>query len=832
VEMTGKVATTAVTPIMLINACSALGTVTYLGASNFNFNFDHMLLTTAASQPDTTFTVDTDTGWLAGDVICISGTNKTSPEAGLFLLNANAGGSSFTSALSTAQIQLAFTSLNFTYSGTAPIQADIGLLTRNVKIRSTSVTFMSFVYCAALATVTASWAEFSRLGASTGRRGIEFDIGAVANPKTFSYCSLYSFDVNGFYLTAAAAVSVNANISNCVTWFIGNAFNILGPIANNDWTFDNNLIMRSFALPVSLIDIGGTFTNNIICNSTSGVAMSLVEANGVLGTFNNNLIHTCSSVGLQLSADGMIGTLNNLTVWRCSGAGVSVANNIFDFLFTNLTLFGNTATNFSVSAGNALVTNAVLAGDVSFPTTNGFLFPTGTTAGVVLNNVDMSGTATGMVPHSAGDLVFTSLADAHIQTNNCKFGVSPPFIRTNLATPSVIGFEKFNQTAGDHRCEMKWGQNKNDVTLYRALAPSMRMTPNSLTNKLESAPKTYGVRIPVNNGEVVSPAVWIKKSGTIDSANYNGSQPRLIQRANAALGQNTDLVLATATDTPTSVMGIAVWDSLSSPLITLSNGSLTSTNTGTTQLEQGCKPHISAAQNSGRYYIEVSSGVLPFIGIAHSLGIGQSTATITQVSNNAINGAIVRFGDGFVYVNNVLMMGFGAVSIPYTYAMAVDLDTKKVWFRVYQSGAWSNWNSSSLNAPGGAGGYDFSMFAGPYLPFLGQGGANGAVGNVYNTNFGASAFIGPVPAGYGSWPGPTFTSAWTQLTGTSSVATDDGVWEFVIDCDGNLGWLNIDDWTFVGAATTANGMKNWYQGMPVIGGGGGAGGGYFSGGFV
>jgi len=36
---------------------------------------------------------------------------------------------------------------------------------------------------------------------------------------------------------------------------------------------------------------------------------------------------------------------------------------------------------------------------------------------------------------------------------------------------------------------------------------------------------------------------------------------------------------------------------------------------------------------------------------------------------------------------------------------------------------------------------------------------------------------------------------WTQLTATSSVPTDDGVWEFVVDCDGTAGWVNVDDWT-------------------------------------
>lgn len=37
--------------------------------------------------------------------------------------------------------------------------------------------------------------------------------------------------------------------------------------------------------------------------------------------------------------------------------------------------------------------------------------------------------------------------------------------------------------------------------------------------------------------------------------------------------------------------------------------------------------------------------------------------------------------------------------------------------------------------------------------------------------------------------------AFQQLTGTTIAATDAGVMEFYVDCDGTTGWLNVDDWT-------------------------------------
>ena len=44
----------------------------------------------------------------------------------------------------------------------------------------------------------------------------------------------------------------------------------------------------------------------------------------------------------------------------------------------------------------------------------------------------------------------------------------------------------------------------------------------------------------------------------------------------------------------------------------------------------------------------------------------------------------------------------------------------------------------------------------------------------------------------------TMTAAagtWEQLTGTTAAVDADGALEFVVDCDGTTGWINIDDWT-------------------------------------
>jgi len=57
--------------------------------------------------------------------------------------------------------------------------------------------------------------------------------------------------------------------------------------------------------------------------------------------------------------------------------------------------------------------------------------------------------------------------------------------------------------------------------------------------------------------------------------------------------------------------------------------------------------------------------------------------------------------------------------------------------------------------------------------------------------------------------------AWETLSGTTAAPTDDGVMEFVVDCDGTTGWINVDDFAAVGGQPT-NGMKYWLNGSPCV----------------
>jgi hypothetical protein len=556
VKITGKISSGSPSiPRLLINACSAAGVTSYPGSNTQSFVWDHLAIVNTSSISDTTFNVDTDTGWLSGDAICVASTTRTASECEIYPINANAGASSLTSALYPFSISVS------THSGTSPTQAEVGLLTRNVKIRSTSSTLMTYVYITATAMFTASWAEFYYIGANTTKkRGIEIDDASsgTAGARSITYCSIHDCDVLGVYLNSGN--SLNLTFSNNVLWNSksGSFLTLSGSIVLGDYIFDNNLVMLApSGHCFALADASGVVTNNTAVGAGSINGGFNISSGSIIGTFSGNTAHSCTAYGCIISASGLAGTVDALTAYRNNSYGVFLlADPAYDLVFNDLVLFGNrgsSSANFTLGGGDAvnITGNSVIAGDATFSTSYGvYNSSTWTLLQLNLSNVDMSGVGTGLAPHDTSDFLLAnnSLMPIEGQLLNCKFG-APSLLAGNKAhwsKNSYLNIQRYNQTNGDHRTEMTYGQLKTDSVIYSTAAPSMRMTPNNASNKLASAPKRKGVLVPVASGAAASVSVKVRKSVSGDGAAYNGNQPRLIQRANPALGQNNDVVLATA----------------------------------------------------------------------------------------------------------------------------------------------------------------------------------------------------------------------------------------------------------------------------------------------
>lgn len=394
----------------------------------------------------------------------------------------------------------------------------------------------------------------------------------------------------------------------------------------------------------------------------------------------------------------------------------------------------------------------------------------------------MSGTGGVFAPHTVNDFNLNSgTATSNIRgiANNCKFGAPNVFTAKSAWSGTAnIGFEKYNQTAGDHRTEMTYGQLRTDATVYNTAAPSMKMTPNSATSKLESAPLGRGIQAAVNSGNTITATVYLRKDAT-----YFGNQPRLIVRANPAVGINADTVLATDTTTKTAT-GYTTWNpSDISAFVTLSNANLTFN--GSNSGSGGCRAAIPVTTGNKAYWEytlnTISSGVV---------GIATPTAFLTVFSNSTA-AAIVQ-SVGSIFINNT-SSGSSLGSLPNgsIVGVAVDLSANLIWFRKAPSGNWNG--SGTANPATGTGGISLSPLTGSLFPIVSMSAGTEQV----TANFGASAFNGTVPSGFTSGVTlPVYPGTWVQLSGTTIAATDDGAMEFIVDCDGTAGFINLDDWSF------------------------------------
>lgn len=546
----GKISSGASTANVGIYACNASGGVTYTGDATQNFITTWGQLYTASSQP-TDLTVDTDTGWKSGDVVAIASTTRTAAECEVVKLGADAGASTMTLGLHPS----------YAHSGTSPTQAEVILLTRNVKIRGVNPTFMSFVTLYDGCTVDVDWTEFYALGSNTtNKRGIEIAVLNAANPYNISIknSSLHDTENNGFYINTIVNTLTALEFSSNTLWNLSTSTGPscqIGALTSTAWVFDGNIAIRNGNNNYwTLSDIGGTFTNNTVVGAASS-GISLAEAQGVGGTFTGLVSHSCATIGLLVSSACSF-NVTTYTGWRNGGVGLQFSAVATDCVLDTLTLFGNTTDNIAVAASlsNVQFKSVVSNGDSTFSTTNAIR---NTVASVIVDatfdNCDFS-TASGIKTAHTNDInVGNTQTRYAIVARNCKFGAA-----TTVATPSLMSATGFissashNQTAGSHKTWFAGGRVEIDAAVFNTAAPSVLMTPTSASTKLPSGLPGQGMQVAVASGAAVTTSVAVRKS-----ASYNGNQPRLIQRANPALGQNSDVVLATYS------AGTGSWNNLS-----------------------------------------------------------------------------------------------------------------------------------------------------------------------------------------------------------------------------------------------------------------------------
>lgn len=516
------------------------------------------LLNTDEAANQTTLGVDTDTGWLDNDEIAIASTTRTRTECEKGTLNGNAGASSLT----VDGFAGAGGGLAFAHSGSAPLPAEVILLTRNVKIRGTSATLQAYMTFATNSTTDMDWVECYFMGSGTGnKRGLDVQLLSTGTGAfNADNCSLHDFVVTssvGFNGSTGAI-----SLTNNVTYNIHSEHIVLGTAGSTQVCTGNTCILSvgttAAMINISSINSFQTITDNTVAGSANTAATTAAffisgTRTSVTGTFSGNYAHSNALYGFNFRAlTG--GTIGAITSRRNAGTGVVVSHGSGDLTFSSMTSVGNGTASFTSNgnpgttepglAGIIRFTSPVFDGEASFTTPSGIVVTgTGTTGGTIFIESGSLGAVEG---HSTAD-VTAAIAGEWLQltAHNTLFSSSTEVSgQENLTAGSFISSQKHDQTDGNHKTWRPYGTLTIDTTADMFdVTPSERMTPNNASNKLESSSFFAAVA----DGETATVSVKVRESVVGDGTDYNGNRPRLIVKKNVAAGIAADAVLDTAT---------------------------------------------------------------------------------------------------------------------------------------------------------------------------------------------------------------------------------------------------------------------------------------------
>jgi hypothetical protein len=174
--------------------------------------------------------------------------------------------------------------------------------------------------------------------------------------------------------------------------------------------------------------------------------------------------------------------------------------------------------------------------------------------------------------------------------------------------------------------------------------------------------------------------------------------------------------------------------------------------------------------NSGKLYFEYTCTTWTS---NCGVGVANSRAVLSTVAGNPLNASFVQGGNGNVWVNGAQVSGasLGARANGDVIGVAIDLNTPLIWYRVAPSGNWNN--AAGANPATGVGGIPIISITSALIPLFGLFAVNSNVAQSITANFGDSAFVGAVPAGFTGG----FTSGFV-LPANEAIATQVTLEEF------------------------------------------------------
>jgi hypothetical protein len=558
-------------------------------------NVSWTLLTADQSAGATSATIADDCGWLTGDEVAIASTTRTRSDTEVVTLSGDAGASS-----------LAHGATSAAHLGTTASkhQAEVLLLTRSIIIRSVGTTNLGYVTMAAAANLDADWVSLKNLGGTTAGSapwGIRLE--TTTGVVTLNHCIVRDNEGSGYHQSGTVS-SGTFSLDYCCTYnCTGSAtltVDAMKLTSNNmdlsanggTYTITNCVLLGDTGSGTSSqggLDMSGTFllgsttttaptiSNIRIAACGDGLALgALNDARGwTLGPF---VIHSCNGTGILFN-----GNVSNLRfagetyIWRNAGAGIadSGSGTLLDIRFGGpLVLVGNASANIWPGGtnlwGHVRFSDLRLYGDTAFSTTYGIL-----NSAVCLGwRIDKltTGSSGLLTTHTTNDFFGQGTGnwcfECVVSYAAAALSISSALTGSTVRYPSRILVER-NGGAGVHLARGSLGSIDIETGTVD-VTPGMKLTPSNAGalmtgHEYQRLDTAYGLRgrgymVGVESGGAVTVSVQVRKDGS-----YTGSAPRLIVKANPAIGIDADAVLDTLS------VGANTWETLTGTTATVTD---------------------------------------------------------------------------------------------------------------------------------------------------------------------------------------------------------------------------------------------------------------------
>lgn len=518
--------------------CTFAG-LNFKGPDHWGTGHHYARLTADAAVAATAMTLDRTTGWKSGEIVVVAPTTRVITAGEERILNADAIG---TGIVVTAGLANA-------HQGNAAweAQADVINLTRKFTFTSTGA-FQNFIYMRGPTGVTATFVHFERLGSFTR---IGFDLGGSVTHEFTDCCFSRAKDDLLWPVASGGATYI---FTRCTSWQIGTTtagWLLIGQGVGsiNACTATDCVFLSSGTNLNGCLYLPASCQTIVTGSRFSGFAEAGVR---IEGGQQGAIIEDCefynsgsgTTQALFFNSGGSYqARVRRCKFWRNVGIAGASINGVYDMEFEDCSFYGNASAGVLWTISTGRILNSLFASETGYACASGLSVNPSSQPGstdVELHGCDFSLVAGNRIAHTTQDILQTV---ANVRWRLLVAG-TPLRCATEISavtwdTGTVIAWQRRDGAANIHSTR-KYGYGTIDIetSTVGVATPSMKMSPEEATVKFESQKMGY----PVVSGKQITFSASVRKNGT-----YNGNAPRLVLKANGAIGVNKDVVLDTHT---------------------------------------------------------------------------------------------------------------------------------------------------------------------------------------------------------------------------------------------------------------------------------------------